>query len=72
MVKRCVYCRASLDDTSVVDVCRKCGIGVWGERMFNTITENMNKAQERGDLSQGLITLQQDDVSVKNPSTKTL
>ena len=26
-----------IDKDSVVDVCKNCGIGVWGEKMFNAI-----------------------------------
>ena len=30
--------------------CEKCGKDVWGEKMFNTIIQNMERARERGDL----------------------
>lgn len=56
MVKKCIYCKTSLDDNSVIDVCQRCGIGVWGERMFNAIVQNMNNAKESGDLYQGSVT----------------
>lgn len=55
MVKRCVYCKVEIDQDSVVDVCRRCGIGVWGEKMFNAIIENMQGAKEAGDLYQGSV-----------------
>jgi len=55
MVKRCIYCKADLSDDSVVDVCRRCGIGVWGEKMFNAIIENMEGARKAGDLYQGSV-----------------
>jgi uncharacterized UBP type Zn finger protein len=50
MTKKCVYCRAEINDESVIDFCEKCGIGVWGEKMFNLILKNMEDARERGDL----------------------
>ena len=54
-MKKCVYCKCSIEDESVVDVCEKCGVGVWGGKMFKTIVENMRKAREKGDLMQGLV-----------------
>ena len=61
MVKKCIYCKNVIAETSVVDVCRNCGIGVWGEKMFNAIIANMENARDAGDLNQGSVTL--------NPST---
>ncbi|MBI5804163.1 hypothetical protein HY450_02875 [Candidatus Pacearchaeota archaeon] len=58
MAKKCIYCRTALDDSSVLDVCRRCGIGVWGERMFNAIVENMENAREVGDLFQGSVSIE--------------
>jgi hypothetical protein len=50
MVKKCIYCSKEISETSVVDVCHKCGHGVWGEKMFNTIIQNMENARDNGDL----------------------
>ncbi len=49
-MKRCVYCKAELTDGRDIDVCDKCGFKVWGEKMFNTIVQNMKNARENGDL----------------------
>ncbi len=57
MAKRCVYCKAEIKDERAVDVCNNCGVGVWGERMFKAIIQNMGEAKEKGDLNQGLISL---------------
>jgi len=54
-MKKCVYCGLELSEESVVDVCAKCGYGVWGEKMFATIQENMRRARDKGDLDQGSI-----------------
>ncbi len=35
---------------SVIDFCSRCGKGVWGEKMFNTILKNMEDANAKGDL----------------------
>ncbi|MDP4039103.1 MAG: hypothetical protein Q8P57_00785 [Candidatus Pacearchaeota archaeon] len=56
MVKKCVYCSVGLDEERVVDVCDKCGIGVWGVKMFQAIQDNMNNAKKVGDLYQGSVT----------------
>jgi len=50
MSKKCIYCKAEISDESVIDFCRRCGIVVWCERMFNTILDNMEKAREKDDL----------------------
>ena len=50
MVKKCIYCGCEIPNESVIDFCEKCGKNVWGEKMFNTIVENMNNAKKNGDL----------------------
>ena len=50
MAKKCIYCEVEISNESVIDFCEKCGKGVWGEKMFNTIVENMNNARNNGDL----------------------
>lgn len=49
-MKKCVYCNAEIEDDCVIDFCEKCGKGVWGEKMFNTIVKKMEDARENGDL----------------------
>lgn len=55
-MKKCIYCKTQVDDNSVVDVCTRCGIGVWGEKMFAAILDNMQDARDKGDLYQGSVT----------------
>ena len=50
MTKKCIYCKREVADESVVDFCAVCGKGVWGEKMFNAILENMESARDNGDL----------------------
>jgi len=50
MAKKCIYCKSEIPDESVIDFCSRCGKGVWGEKMFNTIIKNMEEARSRGDL----------------------
>ena len=55
MAKHCIYCKASIEDMSVIDVCHRCGVGVWGEKMFKAIVESMEKSRDSGDLFQGSV-----------------
>ncbi len=55
MLKKCIYCKSEIEESSVIDFCKKCGVGVWGEKMFNAIVENMENARDSGDLNQGSV-----------------
>lgn len=55
MVKKCIYCKVDVEDSSVIDFCKNCGIKVWGEKMFNAIVQNMENARDAGDLNQGSV-----------------
>ena len=55
MIKKCMYCSRELEEDNIIDVCNSCGYGVWGERMFSAIKENMQNAKEKGDLHQGSV-----------------
>ncbi len=50
MSKKCIYCKVEISDECVIDFCEKCGKGVWGEKMFNAIVQNMETARANGDL----------------------
>ncbi|MBI3623831.1 hypothetical protein HY212_07170 [Candidatus Pacearchaeota archaeon] len=50
MAKKCIYCKSEIPSESVIDFCERCGVGVWGEKMFKTIRDNMQNAYDKGDL----------------------
>ena len=52
-MKKCIYCKSDIEDQSVIDFCDRCGKGVFGEKMFDAIVQNMQEADKRGDLAQG-------------------
>lgn len=49
-MKKCIYCGKEISEECVIDFCERCGIGVWGEKMFNAIVKNMEDARDKGDL----------------------
>jgi hypothetical protein len=53
MTRKCIYCKCEVAPNSVIDFCERCGIKVWGPKMFNAIKSNMEDSQQRGDLEQG-------------------
>ncbi len=54
-MKKCIYCKIELDESSVIDVCERCGLQVWGKNMFNAIVQNMESARDDGNLYQGSV-----------------
>jgi len=54
-MKKCIYCGCELGEGELVEVCHKCGVGVWGEKMFQAIRDSMKQADMRGDLEQGCV-----------------
>jgi len=50
MSKKCIYCGAEISDSYVIDFCERCGVGVFGRKMFDTIVKNMEDARANGDL----------------------
>ncbi len=56
MAKKCIYCKTEIPADEVLDVCERCGHGVWGQKMYEAIKSNMKSASDSGNLMQGSIT----------------
>jgi hypothetical protein len=50
MAKKCIYCGVAIDEDAVIDFCEKCGVAVWGKKMFDAIVQNMENARSDGTL----------------------
>lgn len=55
MVTKCGFCKTVINEDRAFEVCDRCGHGIWGEKMFNTIKNNMDQAKQKGDLFQGSV-----------------
>jgi len=51
-MRKCIYCKSQLFEGDIPDFCERCGKGVFGEKMFQAIIQNMTEAKQRGDLEQ--------------------
>ena len=49
-MKKCIYCSSQISEELAIEVCEKCGYGVWGPKMYKAIVQNMASAKEKGDI----------------------
>lgn len=50
MTTRCVYCRAEIHDNRSMEICDRCGVKVWGPKMFDAIKKTTDDARDNDDL----------------------
>lgn len=55
MIKKCIYCKAEIDSSSVVDVCKPCMHKVWGPRMTEAILSGMEREKAKGNMELGQV-----------------
>lgn len=63
-MKKCLYCKCDIDDNSVIDFCKKCGVHMFGEKTLGAIIENMEAARDKGDLYQGFVGENKEDKKI--------
>lgn len=49
-MRRCVYCNADLTDNRSMEICDRCGEGVWGRKMFEAIKKTTDEERDKGNL----------------------
>jgi len=50
-MRKCVYCNADLPDDRSMEICDRCGVGVWGQKMWLAIKKATDNARDNGDLA---------------------
>ena len=50
MATRCVYCRVEIHDNRSMEICDRCGVKVWGPKMFEAIKKTTDDARDNDDL----------------------
>jgi len=47
---RCVYCKSEIHDNRSMEICDRCGVNVWGAKMFSAIRQATDEARDNNDL----------------------
>jgi len=48
---KCVYCNADISDNRSMEICDRCGVQVWGQKMWAAIKKTTDNARDNGDLA---------------------
>ena len=48
---KCVYCSADISDNRSMEICDRCGVQVWGQKMWAAIRKTTDTARDNGDLA---------------------
>ena len=49
-MRKCVYCNAEIEDDRSMQICDRCGLGVWGKKQWEHIKKTTDHARDKGDL----------------------
>jgi hypothetical protein len=52
---KCVYCKGDVSDSRTMQICDKCGVKVWGPKMFKAILEGTETEKEKGNMELGQV-----------------
>ena len=50
-MSKCVYCNAEISDDRSMEICDRCGVMVWGQKMWAAIRKTTDNARDNGDLA---------------------
>ncbi|VVB83524.1 Uncharacterised protein [uncultured archaeon] len=50
-MRKCVYCSSEVPAERAMQICDKCGVGVWGKKQWEHIKKTTDEAQDKGDLN---------------------
>jgi len=49
-MRKCVYCNTEITDDRSMQICDRCGVGVWGKKQWENIRKTTDEARDKGDL----------------------
>ena len=55
MSAKCVYCCSEVSSERAMQICDRCGIKVWGEKMFRAILSSTETEKEKGNMELGRV-----------------
>lgn len=66
---KCVYCKGNVPEERVMQICDKCGVRVWGAKMFEAILKGTNSEAEKGNMELGRVGEEAEKQSKFDPRT---
>jgi uncharacterized UBP type Zn finger protein len=50
-MRKCIYCNTEINDDRSMQICDRCGVGVWGKKQWENIKKTTDEARDKGDLN---------------------
>ncbi len=50
-MRKCIYCNTEITDDRSMQICDRCGVGVWGKKQWENIKKTTDEARDKGDLN---------------------